>query len=305
MNRTEYLTKIIGKFQKWYVSDMHSNNINYYKNTISKEYLESLSKKDFKDFFFHFVSDGGMVQSGGDRGKNEFLKTLNDNFEKFRTFILEPFEIKFNLTDWFKRIGNFKEFGVGIATIYLNRINKDIYPIMNNKTIEALKKLGYNISTTKNFSNYELVKKYQTALIKEFPILENFYKADALNHFIIAIYEGQWLINSYIQVNSFEECLEQDEIEHLLSSDHTDVDKHELLEQIKKYEKDNTEFVTIKGKRVKRRSLLITFSIYAVKFHVIFCELSSREKIHRKCSAALCRPLSHNVPAACRRRGYR
>ena len=198
-----------------------------------------------------------MIQSLGQRGINKFRKTLNDNYENFRLFILEPFGKKFDLSDWFKRIGNFKQFGIGIATIYLNRVNKDIYPIMNKKTIAALQKLGYNISTTTNFTNYKIVKKIQTELIKEFPILENFYITDALNHFIIAVYKEQWLINCHIQVNSFEDNLEQNEIEQLLSFDITDVDKHELLEQIKKCEKENTEFIIIKGKRVKRCNYLM------------------------------------------------
>jgi|GEM_PF-281701 len=187
------LTKIIEEFQRWYASDVHSGRIDYYKGRITKEYLKSLSESEFKDFFVQFVSEGGKVQSGGHRGIGKFRKMLDNDFSNFRFFILEPFETVFNLKNWFKNIDKFNGFGVGIATIYLNRIDKTIYPIMNNKTTNALQKLNFKIPSTKNFNNYELVRSIQIKLIRSFPILENYYKVDALNHFILT--KGQWLIN--------------------------------------------------------------------------------------------------------------
>lgn len=70
MNNTGYLSKIIEEFHKWYVSNIHSENINYYKDVITKKHLESLSKKDFIDFFYYFVYDGGNdTKFGTERNK--------------------------------------------------------------------------------------------------------------------------------------------------------------------------------------------------------------------------------------------
>lgn len=257
MNRKEYLKKIIDEFEKWYSSDSHSQNIDYYNDVITKKNLESLSKQNFVKFFTAFIYEGGKVQSGGERSKRLYIDTLNRNFDNFKSFILEPFNSKFNLEDWFKRIKDFNGFGIGIATIYLNRIDKKNYPIMNNKTIDALRKFGYKISSTKNFLNYKLVKKIQIELIEQFSILDNFYKADALNHFILAVYEGKCLINNFIQVNLFEDSLEQDEIEDIVHSEDDNLGKKELFQQIKNCEKEDTEFVTVKGRKVKRYNYLM------------------------------------------------
>lgn len=257
MNREKYLKEIIDEFQDWYIPNNHSKNIDYYKETITKNYLETLSKNDFKKFFTNFIYEGGKVQSGGERSKHKYIATLNNDYSNFRSFVLEPFDRNFNLQDWFKRIDDFNGFGIGIATIYLNRVNTDVYPIMNNKTLNASNKLGYQISSTKNFSNYELVKKIQTDLITQFPVLENFYKADAFNHFIIAEYEGKWLIDSYIQLNAFEDRLEQEKIAHLVETDSKKLNKDELYQQIVNCAKDNTEYITIQGKRVKRHNYLM------------------------------------------------
>ena len=189
MDRKKYLDKIIAEFENWWVNDQHSSNMDFYKNTITFSYLTSLSNKDFVDFFYTFVSDGGRVQSGGDRKKNQFRETVLNDIENFRRYIVKPFQENFSLKDWFLQLDNYPGFGVGIATIFLNRVDYKKYPIMNNKTLKALKKLGYKISSSKNWTNYELVKKYQDNLISDFPILKNYYKADALNHFLIAVYQ--------------------------------------------------------------------------------------------------------------------
>jgi len=164
MDRKTYLNKIISEFENWWINDPHSSNMDFYKDLISYSHLTSLLDKEFVDFFYEFVSDGGHVQSGGDRTKNKFRDTVLANFKSFKQFVIEPFQEKFSLKDWFLKLDNYPGFGVGIATIFLNRIDYKRYPIMNNKTLKALNKLGYRISSSKNWTNYELVKKYQDNL---------------------------------------------------------------------------------------------------------------------------------------------
>lgn len=50
--------------------------MDFYKKTITFSYLTALSDNDFLDFFYEFVSVGGLVQSGGDKTKNQFRETI-------------------------------------------------------------------------------------------------------------------------------------------------------------------------------------------------------------------------------------
>lgn len=254
MDRKKYLDKIISEFEDWWVKDPHSTNMDFYIDLITNSHLTSLTKNEFIDFFYGFVSDGGLVQSGGERAKNEFRKTITKDFDNFKQFVLKPFNGKFSLKDWFSQIDNYPNFGVGIATIFLNRIDYKKYPVMNNKTLKGLNKLGYKISSTKNWTNYELVKKYQDNLISDYSILENYYKADALNHFLVAVYQGQELVSDYLQIETFENGLEQNEIEHRTEKE---LDKDELLNKIADCENDNSEKIMLKGKAYKRHNYLM------------------------------------------------
>ena len=270
MDRKKYLDKIISEFEDWWVNDPHSSNMDYYKDMITHSHLTSLTKKEFIDFFYGFVSDGGLVQSGGERAKNEFRKTISKDFDNFKLFVLKPFNGQFTLKDWFNQIENYPNFGVGIATIFLNRIDYNKYPIMNNKTLNALNKLGYKISSTKNWTNYELGKKYQDNLISDYPVLENYYKADALNHFLVAEF-GQELILDYQQIEIFENGLEQNDIEHRTENE---LDKEELLNKIIDCENDNSEEITIKGKTYKRHNYLM---VQIKKYRDYKCQFCSKK----------------------------
>ena len=257
MDRKTYLKKIITGFEDWWIKDPHSLNMDFYKDTISFSHLATLSDSDFVDFFYKFVSDGGRVQTGGDRTKNKFRETVLKDIDSFKRFVLNPFQDKFSLKEWFLQLDNYPGFGVGIATIFLNRIDYAKYPIMNNKTLKALNKLGYKISSSKNWTIYELVKKYQDNLINDFPTLKNYFKTDALNHFIIAVYQGQELISDYLQIESFENGLEQHEIEHSTEIDSNERDKDDLYKKIVDCEIDKSEKIIINGKAYKRHNYLM------------------------------------------------
>lgn len=257
MDRNKYLEKIITEFEYWWITDQHSSKMNFYKETITLTNLTSLSDNDFIEFFYEFVSDGGQVQSGGDRAKNQLRETILRDFNSFKQFVLSPFEDKFSLKDWFTHIDNYPNFGVGIATIFLNRIDSKKYPIMNNKTLNALNKLGHKISSSKNWKNYELVKKYQDNLIRDYSILENYFKVDALHHFLVAVYQGQELISDYIQIETFENGLEQRDIEHSVETDTEEFDKGNLYNKIIECENDKSEKISINGKTYKRHNYLM------------------------------------------------
>ena len=257
MDKKRYLKKILKDFENWWINDPHSSNMDFYQNAITPSHLTSISNQEFIDFFYDFISEGGRVQSGGDRTKNRFLNTVKKDINAFRTFALKPFNTKFSLKDWFTEIEVFPGFGVGIATIFLNRVDYNSYPIMNNKTLKALSKLGYKISSTKNWTNYKLVKKYQDNLLKDFPTLQNYFKADALNHFVVAVYQGKELISDYLQIENFDNELEQHEIENSDAIESEAIDKEELLKNIIECETDNSEKVTVNGKIYKRNNYLM------------------------------------------------
>lgn len=277
INENTQIEKTIIKFEEWFYDDDHSKNQDYYKNSIKKSFLKALTKEELIDFFYNFIIDGGKIQSGGHRTKNIFLKTIKAKFKEFRKFILGPFSRNFDLEDWFNQISNFSGFGVGIATIYLNRLDNDSYPIMNNKTIAALNKLGYQISSTKNFKNYQVVKNIQDKLIKRFPKLDNYYKTDAFNHFIVAVYNGVELISDLIQIRNWENELEQKEIQLVEEFEKDNLNKRDLLKKIEDIENEHSELVTVKGKRYKRHNYLMCLIKKYRNYKCQFCSTKIRK----------------------------
>jgi predicted HNH restriction endonuclease len=274
MDRKTYLDKIISEFENWWINDPHSSNMNFYKSTIKFSYLNSLSDNNFVDFFYKFVSEGGHVQSGGDRKKNQFRDTVLKDTDSFRRYILKPFHENFSLKEWFFQLDNYPNFGVGIATIYLNRVDYNKYPIMNNKTLKGLNKLGYKISSSKNWTNYELVKIYQDNLISDYPTLKNYYKADALNHFIVAEYQGKELISDLQQIENLENGMEQREIELKTETDRNDLNKQELYERIIACESHKSEKIIINGKAFKRQNYLM---VQIKKYRDYKCQFCSTQ----------------------------
>tara|TARA_R110002051_G_C8649271_1_gene487340 strand:+ start:89 stop:1099 length:1011 start_codon:yes stop_codon:yes gene_type:complete len=197
------LILLIEKFESWYNKDEHKVNIDKYDSTVTRYHLEQLNREEFIKFFIQFRKDGGKVQSLGHRGLSNFELEIGNNYLSFRKFVLEPFDKYFNLKNWFERIENHKYFGVGIATIYLNRVDRSKYPIINGKTIQSLKLLCYELSSSKNYKNYSKVKTIQSNLISRYSIFENFYKIDSFNHYIIGTKEGKEAITEFLISNDF------------------------------------------------------------------------------------------------------
>lgn len=176
--------ELIDAFFKWYSNDPHAVNEDYYSKTITKDHLSSLSKPDFIDFFYRFAHEGGKVQSGGYRTSSQFRQTIETLYDQFRTFVLSPFDSDFDVSKWLTGTKGFKHFGIGLSTIYLNRVNKKRFPILNNKTAESLELFDISLPSD-TVKRYMAVIKAQQQIINWFPQFDNFYHADALNQFLI------------------------------------------------------------------------------------------------------------------------
>jgi len=186
MERKEYMPILLKKFEEWYNIDTHSTNEDYYSETLTKENLISMSKDNFIDFFYNFYENGGKIQSLGHIHSKQFKsEILKLQYNEFKSFVLEPFENNFNEKEWLFGERGFKYFTKGTITIFLNRVNKYKYSIFNDKTIDTLNALGYNVKKQFNDENYSKVQSIQKELINDYNILNNFYKVDALNEFII------------------------------------------------------------------------------------------------------------------------
>lgn len=196
-NNLMHLKPLIDAFEHYYVASGHSDNENLYKDTLNLEYVQGLSKKAFIEYFFEFARDGGGIQSKGYRTAPMFKKSLEENFKKAKSFLIQPFSKEFNAVEWLNRLDEFKGLGSGLATIYLNRINNQEYCVVNNKSAEAFTKLGFPIKG-KISTQHNQIKDVSAKLIEAFPSLNNFYKTDALAHFIIGVDEGRNSVDGLI-----------------------------------------------------------------------------------------------------------
>ena len=182
--------EVIDIFFEWYKKDVHSKNEDYYRETITLNYLSGLPRSEFIDFFYNFAHEGGRVQSGGYRTSKQFRETVESKYEQFRPFILSPFETKFDEAQWLNSIDDFKNLGRGLATIYLNRVDKKRFPILNNKTSDALELFDVQLPAN-IIRQYKAVQESQQQLIQWYPKLENFFRVDALCHFLAGEDDGK------------------------------------------------------------------------------------------------------------------
>jgi len=191
--------ELIESFLKWYEADPHSKDENAYSEKITKEYLSALDKDQFISFFSDFSLSGGKVQSGGERSYNRFTTTISGNqYKDFREFVLSVFEPSFDVSQWLEEVKSFKYFGQGLATIFLNRVDKEQFVIVNEKSKKGLEKLGIKLPADLQ-KQYKLTHEAQAQLRSWFPNLDNFYRVDALMHYIIAENEGQKLTQEWIE----------------------------------------------------------------------------------------------------------
>lgn len=187
--------ELVDAFFQWYRKDPHSGNEDFYTETITRDRLSGLSREQFIEFFFQFARDGGKVQSGGYRTAPLLKKTLEEQYNDFRAFVLKPFDEGFDEISWLERSDQFKGFGQGIATIYLNRVDKKRFAVLNNKSAKAMQLFGVTLPSA-FAKRFQSLRSAQQQLIGWYPEFENFYRTDALTHFLIAVPEGQALAKS-------------------------------------------------------------------------------------------------------------
>ncbi|MGQ9620694.1 MAG: hypothetical protein ACUVTX_06895, partial [Bacteroidales bacterium] len=94
--------------------------------------------------------------------------------------------------------------------IYLNRVNKHKYAVVNNRSVEGLKKLGYKIPSTNLESQYDAILAAEKKLLEKYPSLENFFRIDALMHYLTGTDEGgkkfdELVTRSYFNLNGFKD----------------------------------------------------------------------------------------------------
>lgn len=181
---------LLDAFLQWYENDPHSRNEDFYADKTTFDALSGMSREEFIEFFFQFARDGGLVQSGGYRTAPRLRQSINSKFDEFRKFVLQPFDNDFDEVSWLSHIKEFKGFGPGVATIYLNRVNKNRFAILNNKSIKAMELFGLELPTAVE-QRYVAVRDAQRQLIEWYPEFTNLYRTDALTHFLIGVSEGQ------------------------------------------------------------------------------------------------------------------
>lgn len=182
--------ELVDAFFGWFEHDHHSQGEDHYKQIITRSNFSVLTKEQFIDFFKKFADEGGLVQSQGYRTATMLMASIEANYDSFRSFIMEPFEVGFDDVQWISRINNFKGFGKGIATIYLNRVDKTRFAILNNKSENGIDLFGLKLPTDLT-KRYQAVRDAQRQLIDWYPAFDNFFRTDALMHFLIGEQSGQ------------------------------------------------------------------------------------------------------------------
>lgn len=88
--------ELVDAFFSWYKNDHHSRGEDHYKDTITRSNLSSLNREQFTDFFNQFAHEGGLVQSQGYRNAPKLRKIIDTDYDRFRAFVMEPFEDGFD-----------------------------------------------------------------------------------------------------------------------------------------------------------------------------------------------------------------
>ena len=193
MNITS-LKEFLEAYQPYYDREFRSRE-KVYSDRLTYSKLSSLPREEFIEFFYEFYSRGGYIQAGGHRQSSRFKAMMSENYSALRAFLLQPFQENFNLKEWLETSKNFKPLGEGFCTIYLTRIDPTKYTVVNNKSVEALIQLGFDIKLKSTFDKHESIKAAQDQIKSVFPQVQNYFIADGLNHFLIGTEEGKTLYN--------------------------------------------------------------------------------------------------------------
>lgn len=186
---------LLDAFFAWYAKDVHSDSEDAYSGKVTEKSLGALPQKEFIGFFMQFYKDGGLVQNHG-RRPPFLLKTLTERHDAFRAFVLEPFAPAFDQADWLDRLKQFPEWGIGIASTYLNRVDKTRFPVLNVKAVAGLERMGVVLPGHPPWGpRYAAVAEAERQMIAREPRFKNLYQTDSFMHYIIGVQEGRDLID--------------------------------------------------------------------------------------------------------------
>lgn len=188
------LDGLVEAFLAWYAADAHSQLEGYYDGQLTEARLRSMSDAELVAFFHEFARDGGKVQSGGARTASRLKASIEADTPAFREHVLAPFGSDLDVAVWLKAGDRFKNWGRGIATIYLCRVDRNRFVVVNNKSIEAYGRLGYPVRKRPVEASYADLEAAQRDLIQRFPAMGNFYRTDAFSHFLVGTDKGKALL---------------------------------------------------------------------------------------------------------------
>ncbi len=168
-----------------------------YKDKINKYFIESLSASDFIDFILEFTKCGGGIQSLGELNNQKIKNWLHDSNKvgELKTFLLRPFEHGFDLNLWLDESNrNFRGMGIGIFSVYLNRINRKKFPVLNRSTADSLFELYLPINTSRQIKlSYNKLIDFTDKILEWYPntILDDKTVWDSCFYFISTELEGK------------------------------------------------------------------------------------------------------------------
>lgn len=190
--------ELLDAFFEWFKGDPHSKREDAYAGEVTKEHLSGLSQQKFIELFMRFYREGGQLQNPGRRPK-QMEQTLSEQYEAFRAFVLEPFEDEFRVDAWLDRLTEFKEWGIGTATIYLNRVDKNRFLVLNEKTVNGLQRVGIDLPIPPPWGpRYQAVTAAQRELMEQDSRFGNFFQTDSFMHFLIDPRAGKGVADTFL-----------------------------------------------------------------------------------------------------------
>jgi hypothetical protein len=164
----------------------------------SREYFSALPASQLVEEMTDFVAQGGQLQTGGARGKNQFARALSGREEEFRAHLLRAYDPALDLEQWWQDCQSFPRFGRGIRSIFLHRTNPTRYAIYNQKALEGYRILGVlPVESELSKVTYSDINKAAHALLAKRSDKLSLYLADHLTHFI-TIPQGEALIAGFL-----------------------------------------------------------------------------------------------------------
>jgi predicted HNH restriction endonuclease len=266
------LSGAVKVFDLWYQSSKLKENEECYKTILTYQYLSTITDNELKEIFCTFAEQGGMIMYTSPSYKNAFQKNMEKEFDFFRQFILMPHTENFSLKIWFDENNNRKYFGLGTASVYLNRVNRNKYPVYNGDTGRALNRLGFRIYKPNRGNYYQYYTKiigYQKYLLNSYPILDNFYKIQAFCWFLLHTKDG----NKYCKLIRNDKPLlitDEEKIYYHIENEYRN--KEILYDKIIKYSKSVSPKIIINSVSYKRDNYQMAL---IKKYHDYECQFCS------------------------------